>query len=250
MLEETRFLLWFSGSKAMNSLRIGVCGSLLAMTAVIIRVAAQDQPLSAVVGRSSAMAPFEAAPTTEKPSLDSIDRISDVEDLDSSGLDGTEELKPKDLLFVSVFEGPCHFSERTNDVARTLVIYEGMQVVVSRDGRYQVSMIAEAPLAPVVIRMQLRVTEIVDNVRVDHGTITLAPIVIETNVESSDQQPSNTVRIRRTGYSHLLRRLMIEGKPSARTLSFSRAGAARFGSIPEAAKYSGRFQATESDKTK
>lgn len=198
---------------------------------------AQGQQLQQItISRSPESAPIES--TLDSCRLpDSIAKVPDDVVLDATDLHEDEVLTAKKWAFVAVFEGSCHFSERSNDNARSLIIYEGMQVAVAEDGRYTVSFIAESPLTPVIVRLQLRISELVNHERIDHGTITLAPIAIEPSGELSDQQPSNTVRIRRTGYSHLLNRLLAVNK-SASDLSFSRCGVARFGSIPEAANYS------------
>ena len=205
------------------------------------RVSGQDQLQQITIGRAPESAPMESAKSFEssKPPgelPDAVFEVPEVVVLDATDLDTDQKLKSEDWAFVAVFEGSCYFSERMNDNARSLVIYEGMQVAVAEDGKYVVSFIAEAPLTPVVVRLQLRVSELVNHERIDHGTITLAPIVIEPTGELSDQQPSNTIRIRRTGYSHLLHRL-INVNESAADLSLSRCGVARFGSIPEAANY-------------
>lgn len=198
---------------------------------------AQDLPQTVVIGRPPEAAPLETSQPSETLS-DAIERIPDIDYLDGTDPESQTTLKSERWAFVAVFEGPCHFPERLNDAARSLVIYEGMQVVVDKDGRYEVSMIAEVPLTPVAVRLQLRVTEFVGNQRVDHGTITLPPIVMETSQETTDQHPSNTVRIRRSGYSHLLHRLMKANKGTIGDISLSRSGVTRFGSIPEAANYS------------
>ena len=197
---------------------------------------AQDLPQTAVIGRLPEAAPLETSQPSQTLS-DAIERIPDSDDLDGTDPESQTKLKSEKWAFVAVFEGPCHFSERLNDAARSLVIYEGMQVVIEKDGKYEVSMIAEVPLTPVVVRLQLRVTELVRDERVDHGTITLPPILIEPSQETADQQPSSTVRIRRAGYSHLLHRLINVNDVTVGDLSFRRSGVARFGSIPEAANY-------------
>lgn len=149
--------------------------------------------------------------------------------------------------FSAVFREAAHFPlhafgscgrTRLRDAA---LIYEGMTLAVAKSGEYEVRMVLEAPRRPVVIRMQLEVHEYVQDPRpsgtapqvavVPIGTITLAPITLEPDWDAPRHQTSRTHRVRRGGYSHLLREVSLAENSSSYTIT--RAGTARFGTIPD-----------------
>jgi hypothetical protein len=217
--------------------RVNLPMLLAALLAGTSAVAADEVPETnqlAVLGRAPESASVES--TLGHNTLpDAVDVVPEVNFLDNTELETRELLSTANWSAVAVFEGPCHFSDRTNDPSHTLLIYEGMQVAVNPDGRYLVSFIAESPRTPAVVRLQLRVRRLVGREQFDCGTVTLPPIVIKPASDLSDQQPSTTIRVRRSGSSHLLRRLQAES--GTESLSLSRSGIARFGTIPEAANY-------------
>ena len=96
---------------------------------------AQDLPQTAVIGRPPEAAPLENAAESERLP-DAFQEVPDVKVLDSifiedrTDFDDDQKRDAKVWAHVAVFEGPCHFAERLNDTARTLLIYEGMQVAV------------------------------------------------------------------------------------------------------------------------
>jgi len=143
--------------------------------------------------------------------------------------------------FAAVFEGPCHFACRENTMgllgsASNLVIYEDMRIEVTENGMYEVSFIAEVPDIPVVLSLQIGIEQEVDGLNVSVGSITLAPVVFETENRHSRHQPGKSERVVRKGYSHVLHRILRH--QSFEGLSFTRHGNARFGSIPPRGDYS------------
>lgn len=146
--------------------------------------------------------------------------------------------------FSAVFREPAHFPvlafgscgcTRARDAA---LIYEGMTLAVGKDGNYEVRMVIEAPRRPVVIHMQLQVHEYAQDplldgklVAVPVGTITLAPITLESDPDVPRHQTSRTFQVRRGGYSHVLREIELAESSSRYTIT--RVGTARFGRIPD-----------------
>lgn len=187
-----------------------------------------------------------------KPILDSISVVPDsvvLDDVDTIA-STSRSLKPK---LTSVFTAPCHFAyTRFNgyDIAPidSLVIYEGMKVIVADDGQYEVTFNCEATRIPVVVMLQLSVHEVLEEKETfRHGTITLPPFTIDPDRNLHRHRYSQTYHIRRAGYSHLLRSLFQTQTTDSQLarLSLQRHGTARFGSVPEKADYSSAVSADE-----
>lgn len=182
------------------------------------------------------------------PIPDAVDTVPEPRRIDSLGR-SEHQTREAESSFVSVFEGPCYFpyvgyTRYGQQVPRdALVIYEGMSVVVSTDGKYDVSFVAESPRLPVVLRLQLQVTERIGLEEHPRGTITLAPIVILPERDQERHIPGTMNRIRRTGYTHLLRQVL---PTDGSSYYIRRTGVARFGSIPEKADY-GPIAESEAD---
>ncbi|MEI7698507.1 MAG: hypothetical protein WCK86_01820 [Planctomycetia bacterium] len=132
-----------------------------------------------------------------------------------------DEDSTSNKLETAVFDLPAYFAfhespqhgrlQNTNSV----VIYEGMSLSVnSQNGRYELAFLAEVPITAVVMNLQLRIR------RADgaEGTITLAPIVFGAD-QSTDHAhelltvagATETWRVRRTGYSHVLKNAAATG---------------------------------------
>ena len=147
-----------------------------------------------------------------------------------------------------MFDSPCRFeycihnADGSSTVVDQLIIYEGMSVCCFADGRYKVSLAAETPQMPVVVRLQLSFSpaESIDFAR--GGTITLPPLTLNSEDYSERHQPSRTVRATQRGYSFRLKQLLTTSStvfPGRQLeISLSRDGIARFGSVPERAEYS------------
>jgi hypothetical protein len=153
---------------------------------------------------------------------------------------GTDEQEPPDAS--AVFDEPAHFplpafgpfAEFAPQNA--LIIYEGMTLNVFQHGKYEVRFVAEAPQTPVVVRLQLRLDFMsADNLTIARtSTITLPPITIRTDPDADPLQPSKSWRITHNGRSSaLLRAMQCAGACALRGVNVSRAGTARFGSIPQ-----------------
>ena len=208
-----------------------------------------DSPLIVPVGEPPGRARVEDGKEWQNlPIPDAVDTLPEPRRIDGFGR-SEQRTRETESAFVSVFEGPCHFAymgytRYGEQVPRdAFVIYEGMSVIVSPDGKYEVSFVAESPRLPVVLRLQLQMTERIGLQEHPRGTITLAPIVILPDRDQERHSPATMNRIRRTGYTHLLRQILPEDDS---TCYIRRTGSARFGSIPEKADY-GPIAASEAE---
>ena len=114
----------------------------------------------------------------------------------------------------AVFDSPATFAFHENPQhgrlqnTASVVIYEGMSLSVNPEtGRYELAFLAEVPITAVVMNLQLRIR----SANGVEATITLAPIVFGAD-QSADRTlerqtvpgATETWRVRRTGYSHVL----------------------------------------------
>ncbi|MEZ6124610.1 MAG: hypothetical protein R3C49_15735 [Planctomycetaceae bacterium] len=152
---------------------------------------------------------------------------------------------------VAVFTQACHFpltgpgryGQRI--VRDALVIYEGMQLAIQSNGKYELRFVAEVPRTAAVVRLQFQVSG-------DDGTplatITIPPVTIDPDRNLGRHNPGHSVVVSHRGYSHGLNRAIRQRVLSDANrknvnnhdlnVSVSRSGVVRFGSVPEKGEYS------------
>jgi len=107
---------------------------------------------------------------------------------------------------------------------RGLVIYEGMRVTATTDGRYRVEFLAEAPPVETLFRLQLILVKKCGGKTSRIGTVTLRSVSIKPDAKGTLRM----VRITQTGYSPYFRTAC-----KCSNICVARVGTATFGSRPE-----------------
>lgn len=120
------------------------------------------------------------------------------------------------------------------------IIYEGMQLLIVEDGRYELAFNASTPRVPVTMRLTLCVDV---TLKGEKKTIklTIPAIALTPNYRSDDEDSglymarSNNYQenwhVRHVGYSETLARDLLAG---GEITHYSRTGTARFGALPQA----------------
>jgi hypothetical protein len=198
----------------------------------------QARPIPADENSLAANDPFSTEPSVSVVQLDQDD---DGLDSPSSAQNETGTAKEKPYQLDYRFDLPARFSVGVSDsrgesnyssASEGAVIHEGMRLLTSSDGRYQVRMIVTAPNTAVTMRLQLLLYD--DTSKPFPSTITLPTIRLEMADDSNndgyvDDTPPNggpvfkPYLVRLKGYSHVVRER--EGK----FLLAKRIGTARFG---------------------
>lgn len=121
-----------------------------------------------------------------------------------------------------------------------VLIYEGMRVILYKDGVYEVSFVARAESWPTTLRIVLEAHPKATDPKgiateppiAQAIQLTIPPIKLNFDRFKSSRQQSNVWRVRYVGYSPALNELSLRT-----SIAFSRTGVAQFGEVPRTSIY-------------